>query len=290
MISFHKIHSQSLSVHAQETRSSDSVQKTIERAIRIDNNRALAFTTCEATMNRRSWETWAAILLCQSALASITVQVDKLGASDGIPMPPANLVVIDIAAEPSSNDAFSGIGCWARTANGARLEYAHDPNGVVPTAPGTENRFVTFFSRPRGRDADARFGSGAVLAVAGRYSGGVVPIFEPFLADAALFDSPGSPPGQPGPAGWVGRFVLDLSSATDPRFQSDSPAIVIAETPPVNSIPLLEFSAPAGIPGLYVWSENNASTELNFGVYGIIPEPATTTCLLIFGSVLLRRR
>lgn len=241
-------------------------------------------------MNRRVWETWAAILLCQSALASITVQVDKLDASDGIPMPPANLVVIDIAAEPSSNDAFSGIGFWARTANGARLEYAHDPNGVVPTAPGTENRFVTFFSRPRGRDADARFGAGASLLVAGRYYGGTVAEFTPFSANAALFIAPGPPPGQPGPAGWVGRFVLDLSTVTDPQFQTDSSAIVIAETPPANSVLLLELSTPALAPGLLVTSANNDRAELNFGVYGIIPEPATPACFLIFGSVLLRRR
>lgn len=241
-------------------------------------------------MNASSFGSWGTILVCQSALASITVQVDKLDAADGLPMPAANLVVIDIAAEPSSNDAFSTIGFRATADNGARLEYAHDPNGVVPTAPGTENRFVTFFSRPRSRNADGRFGAGASLFVGGRYYGGATAEFTPFSANAFLFIAPGPPPGQPGPAGWVGRFVLDLSTVTDPQFQTDSSAIVIAESPPANSVLLLEFSTPASAPGLLVTSANNARAELNFGVYGIIPEPATAICLLALGGILLRRR
>lgn len=242
-------------------------------------------------MNAIGFGGMIAIAFCKSALASITVQVDKLDASDGLPMPPANVVIIDCAVEPSNNDAFSSIGFRAVAANGARLEYARDPNGaVIPTAPGTENRFVTFFSRPRTRNGDGRFGASASLFLAGRYSGGVVATFLPSLADAALFDSPSPPPGQPGPAGWVGRFALDLSNVTDPRFQADSTAIVIAESPPADSIPLLEFSTGVGLAGLLVGSANNDRAELDFGVYGIIPEPATAIWLLAIGGVVLRRR
>lgn len=89
------------------------------------------------------------------ARAEITATADKLDPSDGLPMPPANIVVADVAVSVTADDVWYATGLRGETHNGARFVYAHDPNGVVlPTAPGTDNRFVTFFSRPRDRDAN----------------------------------------------------------------------------------------------------------------------------------------
>ena len=62
---------------------------------------------------------------------------------------PAHIAIVDIFVDISPNDAWSVGGFSGRAAGGARFVYELDPNShVVFTAPGTDHRFVTFFSEP----------------------------------------------------------------------------------------------------------------------------------------------
>src|SRR5262245_49244548 len=119
------------------------------------------------------------------ATATVTVSVDLCDAGDGIALPANNLVpggiaMVDVFASISFG-AWTASGVCVQPASGVTLRYATDPNTGAPIAvnPGTANRFVTFFSRPRGRDSDARYENGEAMAW-GRYSpGGATPEYSP---------------------------------------------------------------------------------------------------------------
>ncbi|MBI5864890.1 MAG: hypothetical protein HZB38_10350 [Planctomycetes bacterium] len=98
--------------------------------------------------------------------AEISFTLDKLDASDGLPLPPPNIVIVDLRVDVSPGDAWSGTGLEGRSFAGAEIEYAYDELGYpLGTAPGVDNRFVTFLSRPRARNNDARFGVGAAVTL-----------------------------------------------------------------------------------------------------------------------------
>lgn len=227
----------------------------------------------------------AIALVATAANADIVVNVDKLDASDGLPMPSPNLVVVDVSVDVTSFDAWSSTGIFGYADNGARLAYAYDPNGVVPTAPGVNNRFVTFFSRPRERDANARFGAnGAVVLSSALY--GLLPVFLPTEVNAVVYGSV----HEFGRDGYVLRVALDLSEVSDPRFRLDSDNIVVSTTQLSGAVALFETFSPTGFDhGLLV--TNFYSTELfsGFGIYGI-PEPASGILLVVGAVWLLRRR
>lgn len=230
---------------------------------------------------------WPAVFLAaQVATADISVSVDKLDPSDGIPMPPPDLVVIDVAIDVSDADAFAGIGVHAVTSNGARVEYAYDPNGtVITSAPGAGSRFVTFFSRPRQRDADSRFESGAAVGTSGRYCGGAVSVFTDTQVNAV-----GLPLGyETSRDGYVLRIAMNLSQVSDPTFQLDSENIVVSTVRIPGALTLLETECTDFSDGVQVASRFGDNAYIGLGVYGI-PEPATAVGLFLAGSVLLRRR
>lgn len=233
------------------------------------------------TARRAAIASIAAVFFSADSVATITVTVDKLDPSDGVPMPPPNLVLVDVHVAPPPTAAFSSVGIRGLTANGARLVYAYDANGVVPSAPGVENRFVSFFSRPRGRDDDSRYVDG--LAGTGNSSCGPAPTayYYPGLIDASGF-YPNLPNGL---AGYVLRIAIDLSGVGDPLFQTDSPSIVVAHSRPSDSLVLFETGCPFNNPGCQVWTQFGQSVSFNFGIYGIIPEPGTGLLALSLGAL-----
>ena len=163
----------------------------------------------------------------------IGVSVDKLDPSDGAGIPPSHLVVVDIAIEVTPDLIWNTLGMAGYTFGGGRFEYAHDPNtgDVLYTNPGTENRFVTFFSRPRPRNGDGRFGPNAAVQVGGSYCHGAVARFWETEIDANV----GSIGAEPDRDGYVGRIVIDMSGFFDPRFRVDSDNIIIATEQPPGS-------------------------------------------------------
>src|SRR5215470_14496462 len=110
-------------------------------------------------MNRNLFATIVPLMIAPSALASVTITIDRLDPGDGGAQPPAGIVVVDVLVDASSSDCWTCGGMVAFTQNSARFRYATDPNtgAVLLSNPGTANRFVTFFSKPRPRDANSRF-------------------------------------------------------------------------------------------------------------------------------------
>src|SRR5262245_35302533 len=94
-----------------------------------------------------------------TALASVAISVDILDPSDGGHQPPATVLCVDIFVDVTTEDTWTAGGARAVAQNGASLRYATDPNtgNIILTNPGTNNRFVTFYSRPRPRDDDSRY-------------------------------------------------------------------------------------------------------------------------------------
>lgn len=228
-----------------------------------------------------------------SVLGSITAIVDKLDPSDGIPLPPPSMLIVDVSIDASDDDAFAGIGINAVTSSGAEFIYAYgnDPNepngGVLGSAPGAENRFVTFFSRPRPRDADGRFGPSAYVTTGSRYCGGAAPIFA-----ATQLNAWGVPLGyETGRDGYVLRIALDLSEVVEPAFQLDSDSIVVSTSRLADAFTILETSCSGSFAdGVEVSTQSPTGIiSFGFGIYGI-PEPGTGIGILIVATWLHRRR
>ena len=112
----------------------------------------------------------ATLATCATAFGSITVTLDVLDPGDGGAQPPPGVVVVDVFVDVSADDYWTAAGLRGVALNGARILYAHDPNTgeAVLVSPGTGDRFVTFASQPRPRDANGRFNNGGA-SVAGRY-------------------------------------------------------------------------------------------------------------------------
>lgn len=218
--------------------------------------------------------------------ASISASVDKLDATDGLPLPPPHIVVIDLYVQPSSDDAWAETGMYGEPANGVQIALAQDPNSGDPlfTAPGAANRFVTFFSKPRERDANNRFGSGAAIIPLG-YAGPPVPQLTPTRVSVSAVESNAGPLGL---SGYVARVAIDLSTALNPSFRQDSANIVVAQTAPADS--QLLFECRYGGAGTFIASRNAFTRQFNWGVYGIIPEPATIAAFALLSLFALRAR
>src|SRR5262245_58950678 len=106
-------------------------------------------------------------LLIQGAYADIVIQVDLVDPSDAIHQPPAGILAVDGLVDVVPTQFFSLGGIRVESYRGAILRYVRDPNNGAPLLvnPGTDNRFVTFFSQPRPRDGGSRFNnSGAHVA------------------------------------------------------------------------------------------------------------------------------
>src|SRR5262245_36597469 len=104
--------------------------------------------------------------LALHATASVTITVDIVDPSDGISQPPPGILCVDVLVDVTPGDSWTAGAVWVDAFHGARFVYAYgslDPNdppwsGLVN--PGSANRFVSFVSEPRGRDADERFTDG----------------------------------------------------------------------------------------------------------------------------------
>src|SRR5262245_35347755 len=89
----------------------------------------------------------------------VSMDVDVLSPGDeGYDGVPGNLFVLDVFLDIAATDVWTASGAWVRALNGAQFVFFDaDSNvaGVQPGLlnPGTENRFTTFFSRPRARNA-----------------------------------------------------------------------------------------------------------------------------------------
>lgn len=203
--------------------------------------------------------------------ASIDVFLDKLVSTE----PPPYLAIVDVMVDVSSDVGWASTGIAGVTANGAALMYAyvHDPNfgdRPIATAPGNENRFVTFFSRPSGRNTSARFDANGAVGVAGGYLTQRVRL-EPNLLNIAVYDPTGPQPPR-GVDGYIARIVLDLRQVAFDVLRTDSSRIVATFDRPRNSVVLFESRPPGGFDGMFVAAVGlpYESYSFDWGIYGFI--------------------
>lgn len=229
------------------------------------------------------------MLTCVSAALAqvIRAEVDILSPGDeGLDGIPPNLLVIDVFVDIAATDAWTAAGVRVNARGGATLQYFDaEPNtpGHQPGAvnPGTANRFLTSLSRPRGRNANARFVNGAV-GIAGSYDGGATPVLTPTQLNVAYFASPPVTSGSPSLDGWVARIAVDISQTS--YELSD---LVITHEQHVDAIVACTGASQP-------WGFVNATLDhpqLSGLSFWVIPEPATCAGLLILvGFSALQRR
>jgi hypothetical protein len=217
------------------------------------------------------------------------------GADPGAPTP-FGVVVIDgfVDVNNVAGGAWTASGIRCVTSNGATLIYADgDENapGIQPNLVNTgssNNRFVTMISRPRGRNAAARFDNGGA-ATAGDYDppGPNPSVTDPTEFNSAFFASPPMGAGDVGADGYVVRIALSA-----PGF-SRSGMILGGPTPPFPNAYLLAMIAgvddgsPA--PGWVNSTFNSPTPTGGSTCLWWIPEPSSLT-LLGLGLLAFRRR
>ncbi|GMU83829.1 MAG: hypothetical protein AMXMBFR47_36990 [Planctomycetota bacterium] len=231
--------------------------------------------------------------------SSVTTMVDLLDSSDDGAQPPPGILCVDELIDMSRDDVWTAGGMRAFVTpagllDGVTIRYSavpDDPNTPhIETllSPGTADRFVTFVSQPRERDAENRYvTSGA--QVAGRFSP-TAPIERATDTEfnAAWFPSP--PPNSTSPSvdGAVARIAIDVSTllANHPLLEAFHVGDPGAATGPI----VLESRTNEGVPGTV-----NASFDAVFfqGIdwavwYTEVPEPSSVV-LFSLGITVLRR-
>ncbi|MBI3847427.1 MAG: HYR domain-containing protein, partial [Planctomycetes bacterium] len=219
-------------------------------------------------------------LMASAASASVTTTVDILDAGDGIAnLPPSNVVVADVLVDVSDDDTWTASGVAGLAMNGATLRYGTslDPNnpvGPILTNPGTGQRFVTFFSKPRGRDADGRYTNGAAAA-AGKYSPtGPTPVATTGEINVAFFASPPETAMSPSVDGAIFRVALDL-----PAGVTNSQVLLYTGSAPAGATVLFASAGSMGDIGTVSASFDVPTVSgLDWGLYIIGGPPANDAC------------
>lgn len=212
-------------------------------------------------------------------------EVDILSAGDeGYEGIPSGLLVLDVFLDLAATDAWTAAGFQIFSYRHAEIRYFDsDPNtpGTQPglVNPGLADRFLTSLSRPRGRNANARFVN-AGAGVAGDYNeGGATPDILPNELDVAYFSNPPLTPGSPSVDGYIARIAVDISQT---GFDRDE--LVVMYTPQTNPIvACIGTNQPLGF--AYATFDVPALNGFSFWV---IPEPACTAAWFI-GLCVVRR-
>jgi hypothetical protein len=217
------------------------------------------------------------------------------GADPGAPTAPGVIVIdgsVDVNNVAGSAWTASGVRCV--TSNGATMIYADgDGNtpGVQPNivnTGSTNNRHVTMISRPRTRNAAARFDNGAA-ATAGDYdpAGPNPATTDPTEFNAAYFASPPMGAGDIGVDGAILRLAISAPGFTAATVTLGGP------TAPAGFGILLAsiVGNPDGsqAPGWVNSTFNNPTPTGGDAYLWGVPEPASLV-LLALGALAFRRR
>ncbi|GMU83493.1 MAG: hypothetical protein AMXMBFR47_33630 [Planctomycetota bacterium] len=228
------------------------------------------------------------------ARADLAVSVDIYEYIGEVP-PPPGLLAIDMFVDPAPDDVWTVGGLYGRVtpwgqAAGVGIRYAphDDPNTPFPEHllnPGRSNRYTTFVTKPRNRDASRRFDD-AGAAIAGGYVHAAQATANRHEIDVAWFADPPEGPDSPSVDGFVARITIDARSLFDgdPNFffELGSPQ---SATGPIIFESVLPGSAFGTVSASY---DNPTLTGLDWAVW-YIPEPAPIAIFLI-AAVALRSR
>lgn len=237
---------------------------------------------------RSFWSLVSITIFCATAYGDVAIEVDVLDDPGEGTLPPPLVAVVDVLVDVSADDAWSAGGFRGLAVNGARLRYATDPNSGVPAlfSPGAANRFVTFVSRPRPRDADSRFNTSGA-AIAGRYCPtGPEPVANPTVINVAYFANPPVTAGSPSVDGAVIRLAIDAPVP--------GPYVVrrLDEVEPGDLLLFISDCDGGAVGTAAATYDVPAVTGFDWALVRPIPEPATgaLAATAIFGLARRRRR
>lgn len=193
-------------------------------------------------MSRIAWIVTVTALVARNVAGQAVVSVDTVDPSDGISQPPPGVVAFDVLVDIAPTDTWTAAGLVSWTFEGARFRYNYvpldpnEPDWLYPDliAPGVENRFVTFASRPRIRDADARFLDEGVAAAGQACMQPPFVLAQPTMLDIAWFRTPPAGPETPSFDGAIFRVALDVAAACVP-----GDIVVAYDQPPPGWSPIL---------------------------------------------------
>lgn len=239
-----------------------------------------------------------------SAYASVTTSVDLVDPTDTwvnvsgvtlpVTQPPAGVTCIDVFIDTinANGSAWTaaglrGVVTAAGQAAGVTIRYASgDPN--TPRAeelfdPGTNNRFVTFLTKPQRRDAAGRYNNGGAGIAGGYNPTAPVETATSTEINAAWFASPPETASSPGVDGYIARVALNTAGISlELGAGTDVPqgATVIFESVGFDS----------GVAGTVSAAfDQPTPSGINWFVW-YIPEPASLALLGLGALAFIRRR
>src|SRR5262245_38582674 len=234
-------------------------------------------------MHARPFSVFCLVFSSVSALGSVAISVDVLSSGEGQLPPSTSILCIDVMVDVTNADVWTAGGLRAETLEGVTILYDHDPysGDVRLTNPGADHRFVTFYSKPRGRDAFERFTNGGAVS-AGSYCPAAPnpPTAEDTLINVVWFANPPETPESPTVDGAVFRLSLDVSATGVPAqfFQ-----VFTGNTAPPGTTVAFRSTCSGSYLGLSCTTYDVPSlTGINWGV--AFTDPPIMACCLPSGT------
>jgi hypothetical protein len=236
--------------------------------------------------------------LAAGASGDVVTSVDLVDPSDGLEMPPAGVVCVDVMVDLTTpGDEWTAGAMITTTSNGATFRYRQGVNGLPnlrnPNAgnpAGNRTIFATSIGHPVERsDTVGRF-SLADVGIAGGYSPPYpTPPPTPTSLDVAWFRTP---EGRVDIDGAVARVAINLPAGVTDDQLLLTPGTV---TPPASHPVVLVSSIGDPEPGGHDPGTANASVmfpEISGidWVLSAVPEPGAITMMLVAAAWVVRRR
>lgn len=243
---------------------------------------------------------FAAITLSTNSIAfgQNVVSVDFLNPSETTGTIPSNFRIVDIRVDVATTDTWVAGNIRAIAEHGARFNYQDsDSNtpGMQPILmnPGFEHRFLTSLSKPRGRNASARFTNGAV-AIAGSFDPPApFPVNTPVELNVSYFALPPETADSPSVDGFVARVSIDINGVDLPPGGED---FNLWDAGPIDLMPPGAFVVLRSVPVNDAFGTSMSTFDiqqpngLSWAMWMVVPEPSSLALLVLGAQFIVRRR